>query len=417
MNKQSPTTPSNPRSLSQSAALPISRLIIMGIGVRLFIDTGIQLFGPYLPAIAGGLGVSVVTLGALNSMRSLTGLAAPIMGAVADRYGYRVVMRGLLLTAAAGTFLFAASHNFGLALVGAFFMGLGLFGFTPVLQAYMSAQIPYERRSRGLGVVEYAWAFASIIGVSSAGLMIERLGWRAPFWVLGAGLLLAFFVFGALPATKRRRESGSARQLWQWRRWPARLLDLARLESNARSTHAAILANGLAVFATSNVTLVYGVWLSNEYGLTPSRLGLVALALGLSELLGSVLVSLFGDRFGKYRSILLGAAASVFTYALLPFLNVSVLAIVPGLLLMRFLFEVTLVSNISLLSEQVPTQRGKVLTLATAGVTTGLALASFTGPAVYESWGISGVGILSTTSALLATLLFWRRVSERSAPA
>ena len=399
--------------MPQSPSIPLVRLLAMGIGVRFFVDTGIQIFAPYLAAIAAGLEISIVALGALISLRSLMGLAAPVLGAVADRIGYRQVMRFLLLVGAAGAFVLAFSWALWIAALGILLMGVGLFPFAPVLQAYMSGQIPYARRSRGLGVVEYGWALASIVGLSVAGLMIDRFGWRAPFLALGAGLLLAFFVFGALPRTRAAQAGTRTKDVvLRWRQWPQRLRGLLTLESNIASTWAAITANGLSVFATSNISIVYGAWLSREYGLTTTRLGLVALVLGLAELSGSVLVSVLGDRLGKYRSVLASMTFSVAAYVLLPFLNFRVLAIVAGLVLLRFLFEVSLVSNISLLSEQVPTQRGKVLTLASAAVTIGVALASAIGPLTYSWWGIWGPGLISAVAALGATVLFYLRVTE-----
>lgn len=385
----------------------------MGVGVRFFVDTGIQIFSPYLAAIAAGLEISIVALGALIGVRSLMGLTAPVLGAVADRIGYRQVMRFLLLMGAAGMFVLAISWNLWIAALGILLMGVGLFPFAPVLQAYMSGQIPYARRSRGLGVVEYGWALASIVGLSVAGLMIDRFGWRAPFLAMGAGLLLAFFVFGALPRTRAAHSRTRTKDVvLRWRQWPQRLRSLLTLESNVTSTWAAITANGLSVFATSNISIVYGAWLSSEYGLTTTRLGLVALVLGVAELSGSVLVSVLGDRLGKYRSVLASTAFTVVAYVLLPILNFRVLAIVIGLLMLRFLFEVSLVSNISLLSEQVPTQRGKVLTLASAAVTIGVAVASTIGPLTYSWWGIWGPGLISAVAALGATVLIYFRVIE-----
>ena len=389
------------------------RLLTMGVGVRLFVDTGIQIFGPYLFAISAGLGISIVSLGVLNSLRSLMGLAAPVIGSIADGIGYRSTMRALLVMAAAGMFVFALSWNLWVTAVAMILMGVGLFSFSPVLQAYISGQIPYARRARGLGIVEYGWALASIIGLSVSGLLIDRFGWRAPFWALGVALLAAAFVFGALPGRPAGQSNASAAAAFtHWRKWAARLLELVMLETNARSAWSAIAVNGLNVFATATISIVYGVWLTREYGLTTTRLGLVVLALGLSELAGSVLVSLLGDRLGKYRSILASSTCSVAGYVLLPFLNFRVLSIVAGLVVLRFLFEVGIVSNIALLSEQVPTQRGKVLALASATVTTSVAVASVVGPVAYLTWGIFGPALISATAALLAATLAFRWVRE-----
>lgn len=390
------------------------RLLGLGVGVRFINDTSVQIFGPFLGAIAGGLGVSIVSVGALNGLRSMMGLMAPVVGSIADSIGYRTTMRAALLAGALGTLLFALSTSLWVAVIGLIFMGLGAHALPPVLQAYISAQIPYTRRSRALGIVEYGWALAGVVGLSASGLLIDRFGWRAPFLVMSALLLLSFFVFAALPATPgARSRQATQTALFAWRQWPRRFLSLIHLESNARSAWSAIFVNALNVFAATTITIVYGVWLAGEYGLSTTALGLVALALGLSELTGSVLVSLLGDRLGKYRSILAATILSVAAYLLLPLLNFEVAPIVAGLVTVRFLFEVSIVSNISLLSEQVPTQRGKVLTLATAMVTTGVAAASVVGPVAYSRWGIWAPAIIAAVTGLVSTVLVLVLVEEQ----
>lgn len=406
---------SSPESTASNAptAITTTRLIVMGLGVRLVIDTGIQIFGPYLSQIAAGLGISIVTLGALNSLRSLMGLAGPAFGSLADSRGYRQTMRFQLLLGAAGVFIFSFSSDLWMAALGMVLMGLGIFSVAPILQAYMSVHIPYERRARGLGTVEYAWALAGILGLSFAGLLIAQFGWRAPFWLIGVGLLVAFFVFGMLPAAKPKPVGAETkRERPSLRRWLAQMRDLVKLEQNVVSAWGAIIAGGLSVFATANISIVFGTWLGQEYGLNTAQIGLVALTLGLADLAGSVFVSALGDRLGKYRVVLGSTAGAVIAYLLLPVLNFQLLTAVIGLIVARFFFEASIVGNVSLLSEQVPSQRAKVLTLASAAVTLGVAAASLSGPLVYSSWGVLGLGLVSAVAVLLATLLIIRQVTE-----
>jgi predicted MFS family arabinose efflux permease len=387
------------------------RLLSMGVGVRLFIDTGVQIFGPFLAVIAAGLGTNIVTLGALNSVRSLTGLMAPVFGSLADRWGYRRTMRMTLLLGAAGMFVFGASNGLAMATLGVLLMGLCLFTFTPIMQAYMSAQIPYERRARGLGIVEYAWALAGIIGLSVSGLLIERFSWRTPFFVMGVALLVAFVVFGTLPKT-RQADRPPALAPWRWR-LAGELRQMLSLEEHARSAWSAIIANGLNVFAVAHIGIVYGTWLGEAYGLRTAQLGLVALTLGVADLLGSVLVSVLTDRFGKYRSFFVSTVAVTLAYAALPSIDISLVAAVAGLFVARFTFETSIVSNLSLLSEQIPSQRGQVLALGAVGVTIGVAFAGVTGPAAYTAWGVPGLGYVAAGASCLAAILAHVAVFER----
>ena len=77
--------------------------------------------------------------------------------------------------------------------------------------------------------------------------------------------------------------------------------------------------------------IAHGAWLSDAYGLGAAQLGTVALIFGFVDLGGSGGVSLMTDQLGKRRSVLLGAAVAMVGYALLPVLNVGLVAAVVGI--------------------------------------------------------------------------------------
>ena len=92
------TANSQPDNAQAKAATPQTeisflRLISTGIATKFLIDSGFQIFNPFLPLIATGLGADLVTMGRLISVRNLVGLFAPIAGTVGDRIGYRRVIR------------------------------------------------------------------------------------------------------------------------------------------------------------------------------------------------------------------------------------------------------------------------------------------------------------------------------------
>jgi MFS family permease len=178
------------RSTSTYLQISLPRLIGMSMVTRLLVDTSVQIFAPFLTIIAAGLGTDAVTLGRLISLRSAVGLVAPLFGALADRLGYRRIIRLTLLIAVAGLFLTGGSSNVGLTTLGMVLTGVGLASVVPPLQAYLSAQLPPSHHARGLAIVEYAWALAGIVGLFLAGQLIAATSWRAPFFALGGGLLL-----------------------------------------------------------------------------------------------------------------------------------------------------------------------------------------------------------------------------------
>jgi predicted MFS family arabinose efflux permease len=158
--------------------------------------------------------------------------------------------------------------------------------------------------------------------------------------------------------------------------------------------------------------ITYGLWLGDRYGLDASQLGIVALVLGLFDLSASVSVSLFTDTYGKRRSVLLGTAGSFVGYLLLPFLNVGLIPAVLGIGIARGFFEFAIVSNFPLLSEQVPDQRGKLMTLSAAISLTAVTAANFVAPSLYTQFGVTGVALMSALSAGLALRILQTRVRE-----
>ncbi len=398
MSKSAKTSP-------QPERFSVGQLVSIGLLTRLLIDTGVQIFFPFLKVMANGIGITTVEMGRLISLRSSMGLLAPLFGVLADRKGNRFVMRLGLFIAAGGYLLLGVSTNLWTAAMGIVLSAIGSFAFLPTLQAYLSARLPYAKRARGLGIVEYAWALSGIIGLFLVGQLIEFTNWRVPMFFIGGGLFFWGAVYHWLPtsnvdwAETEPKKTGSKK--FQF----GRLKTFFDLGENRRSAWSNLTVSALVMFAATNLFITYGTWLESEYNLGPSILGIVALVLGVSDLIGSVLVSAISDRVGKRRSVIFGGFLTFVGFLLLPLFNVSLIPAVIGIALARGAFEFTVVSNIPLLSEQVPQQRSKMMGIATAFGLGGTAVAGLTGPWVYEQFNVPGVGVLSATAMALSVLI------------
>jgi predicted MFS family arabinose efflux permease len=392
---------------SEAQPITFRRLIGTGISAKLLIDIGQQIFNPFLSVIASGLGMDVVTLGRLVGLRSLMGIFAPVWGELADRWSYRLVIRISLLINAAGFLLVGFSQGIWMTTAGMILAGLAVGAFVPTLQAYVSGHLDYSIRARGLGMIEYSWALTGIIGLSLVGVLIEWTDWRTPFLLLAGGMVIMSFVFGRMPAAHTRAAqpvAQSSRERWSLR-------EFLHLGENMRSAYGTILAGALSYFAAMQVMIAHGAWLEQQYGLGPAQLGLVAFVFGWFDLAASVSVSLFTDRIGKRRSVLLGIICSLVAYILMPFFNVGVVAATAAIGVARMFFEFNIVSHFPLLSEQAPAQRGKAMTLGAAVSLVGATVAGFSGPWLLVHVGVAGLAWLSAlavTVALLIVLLFVR---------
>jgi predicted MFS family arabinose efflux permease len=336
-----------------------------------------------------------------------------------------------LLVTAAGCLLMALSNAPWMVMVAILLSGLGTSAFVPNLQAFVSSHLPYKLRARGLGMIEYSWALTGIFGLSLVGVLIAATSWRMPFFLLAGGMLVMSFVFGAMPGGHRppvdampgdaipggRRPAAvsaegvsgaegesptSAAGLHAKPTVVARMLSIFLVGENWRSTYATILSAMLSFYAAMQVMISHGAWLARQYSLDAAALGLVALVIGCFDLVASVAVSVFNDRIGKKRSVLIGLGGSLVAYLALPFLDRGVIPAVVGIALARMFFEFNIVSYFPLLSEQVPAKRGQVMTLGTAISMIGSTLAGFTGPWLYVNHGVAALAWTSAAAMVVA---------------
>jgi predicted MFS family arabinose efflux permease len=379
----------------------IAYLLSLGIFVKIIVDTSFQLFNPFLTIIAAGTGISAVYLGGIIGLRSILGLSAPLIGTVADKVGYRKIMQWSLVLLGLGMIIAGTSTRPVVFAAGIILTGIGQAGFTPNIQAHVSSKLSYERRAMGIGILEYSWALAGMVGLLAAGFLIEKFTWRTPFIFLGSLLLLSSLLFFSLPESKKKG--------WEKNSLPlgTRLTGFIQLGPNARSAWGTILLQGFTMFSIMHLMIIHGGWLVDRFSLSPGALGTAALIMGITDLSASVSVSLFVDKIGKKRSVAMGLAGMVIGFSALPFLNGSIITAIIGLIIPRTFFEFALVSNVALVSEQVPAQRGKMLSLASASGLMGITAASVFGPLSYYGLGIGGLSLISliTTGIALTILL------------
>ncbi len=416
----------------------VGYLVGIGIFAKFFVDTSIQLFNPFLLIYAGGIGVGSLTMGRLISLRNLSGLIAPVIGNLADRHGYRLLMRINLLLAALGILLFSMGENLWLLYIGMVIWGAGQGGFGPNVHSYLSSLLPYHQRSKYLGILEYSWAFAGIIGLFLIGLVIETGGWKLPLYLLAGGLIASAMLVGTLPGNReekatagggdmtgdasgdmigqsagsreqRSEEHGSGEYLSPVRR----ALAFFHLGLYQRSAWGAVLVNLFNFFALLHIMIIHGAYLAEEFSMTPAGLGTVALLMGLFDWAGSILVSLAGDKIGKRKSVMIGTAGMLCFFLLLPFSKHGLPLALIGLILPRFFFEFATVSNFPLLSEQFPAQRGKIISLGVAGGLVGTTIAAVTGPEAYVEFGLWGLGPVSAVATVFSMLLLIFFVREQ----
>jgi MFS transporter, DHA1 family, inner membrane transport protein len=316
------------------------------IGARTVINTMQRMVYPLLPVFGRGLGVDLTQLSWALSLRSATGLFGPFLAAVSDSRGRKVGMllaMGLFTLGALVLVIWPGYPAFVLMLILSI---MANFIFVPSVQAYLGDRVPYERRGLVIGLTELSWSISFIVGVPLVTWLIARGGWLAPFPWLGAAGLLSMALLGMVVPSDRPTP-GHTPKLWH---------NLKQILAEPAARAGVVLAICLSG-ANELVNLPFGVWLEDAFQVKLAALAAASIVIGVSELCGEGVVTLFVDRLGKRRAVGLGLLLNALASLALPWLGGGLSAAVIGLFLIYFTFEFTMVSALPLMTEVMPAAR------------------------------------------------------------
>ena len=192
--------------MSYRKLLVISALIIaISIGLR-------QSLGLFMPPMTAALGITAAMFGFAIAVQNIVwGLAQPVVGAIADRYGPRPVLVGTALMYAGGLLLMAFAQGVpGGLQIGGVLAGIGTAGTGfGVLIGTVSRATPAEKRTRTVGTVAAAASLGTFAIAPLGQALINTLGWKgALFAFAGIAASMAALAFGvretkAAPAGER----------------------------------------------------------------------------------------------------------------------------------------------------------------------------------------------------------------------
>lgn len=360
-------------------------------GARLVINTAHRFVYPFLPTIARGLGVSLDTAGFLVSARWGVGLATPaLVGAIGRGERRRRLIAAGLALFAVGAAVTAATNAFVGALAGFLLMGLAKPMFDISAQAYLADRVPYGSRARYLAVLELTWAGGLLVGAPLAGWLIDRAGWRTPFWVAAALLAVSLWLHATLlePDGEEHRERS------------AQPLSLDRA--------AAMLLVVIALFnaASEMMFVVFGAWLEDAFALSLVALGGTAFLIGAVELAAESSTVAFTDRIGKHRAVTVGLVVATAGYGLFALFSGSYALGVAALLIGIGGFEFTIVSCIPLVTEVRPYGRARFLAWMIVATSLGRGVGAAIGAPLFGWLGIEVNALVAAgANALAAAIL------------
>ena len=134
---------------------------------------------------------SDTAFGMLNSVFFIFYMcAAPFMGPLSVRFARKpVIIAGALLWSFA-TLLTAFTHNFTGLLIRHTLVGVGEASFVILSPTFVADMFPERSRGRVMGIFYLAIPVGTALGYVLGGFMGPALGWRAPFYVGAAPVVL-----------------------------------------------------------------------------------------------------------------------------------------------------------------------------------------------------------------------------------
>jgi len=168
-------------------------IVTMSMGIR-------HGFGLWLQPITMERGWTRETFSFALAVQNISwGIAGPIAGMVADRFGaFKVLIAGGLLYSL-GLVLMAVSTS-GLAFTGSagLLLGIAQSGTTyAIVYGVIGRNIAPEKRSWAMGVAAAAGSFGQFLMVPVENLLISNIGWQSALFVLaGMALVILPLAFG-----------------------------------------------------------------------------------------------------------------------------------------------------------------------------------------------------------------------------
>ena len=367
---------------------------------RLVLNTGRRFVYPFAPALSRGLGVPLTAITSLIAVNQATSVIGLFFGPVADRLGYRLMMLTGMALLVVGMFAGGFFPFYGVILIALFLAGLGKSIFDPALQAYVGERVPFHRRGLVIGFLEFSWAGSTLLGIPAIALLIDRLGWRSPFFVMGGLGLIGILILRILIEKGGQKVPQKNSAVLFKDAWRPLLRERAAL--------GALLYSFWVSVANDNLFVVYGAWLEDRFSLSIVALGFGTAAIGIAELIGETMTATLADRLGLKRSLLGGLVACIICYGILPYMSQTLGLALVGLFLVFLSFEFMIVTGLSLFTELLPSARATMMAsyLAAGGI--GRVVGALIGGPIWLAGGIYATSLVSAIiSALALVSLFW----------
>lgn len=377
------------RGLDDSFDPEIRRNITAVTAARLVTNACYRFAPPFLAIIAKGFDASIEDIGIAVAISELTGLTSPMAGRLVDRLSHRTSMLLGLVGTALGCVIAALAPNLFVFGLGIAVLALTKQSFDLGLGSWIADHVKYEQRGRIVGLTETSWALGLLVGVSAMGLITAISSWRVAYWVGIA--MLAWFVLvigrrvNAAPRATHVHVHGA----------PQRITGHAWF---AVATMFCIMASAQNLFVT------FGAWLEDDFGFGAARISAIGFLVGGIELFASTSSARLTDRWGKERSIAIGALLIAPAGVVLALGGSNLVIGVAAVVIYFMGFEFSVVSLLPVATQLVPNNPGAGLGWVLGAGTVGRAVMAPIATTGYANLGIGAPALVGAAFGVLGAL-------------
>jgi predicted MFS family arabinose efflux permease len=375
----------------QALPRPVAGPLVLAVGFATLIVIGTDFFvvSPLLTPISQQYRASPGTAGIMvTAFSAAYVVAAPWLGAQADRFGRRRVLVAGLVGFSLANLLTGLAPTFPLLVATRVAAGLAAAAVTPSVYALVAQIAPVERRAAWLSVVLSGLLISLSTGAPSGTIAAAVLGWRWAFFALAA--------LGALLAPINHR-------VWPGVRPPARS-EQKRVDLATKIR--AVSVTALWAFAVYMLYTFLGSGLGTVAGLSTGVVAAALVVYGSGAVLGSLGGGRLADRGGPARV----ATLSLLALAVVQLLVDLALRAPTGVLL-ALLGVFALVAYPYVPSYQArlvhafPRQSGSLLAWNNSALYVGTAVGSAIGGLLFSTVGFRVIPVVGAIAAIAGALV------------
>ena len=329
-------------------------VLLNSIGFSIVLPLLPFLVGKYLPEQQVVVGMSTL----LSVYAACTFFAAPVLGALSDRFGRKIILIISLLGSAAGFVLFGIGDSLWVLFLGRLIDGLTA-GNISAIFSYISDTADAEERATWFGYTGAVMGIGKIGGPALGGLL-GSISVALPFYITAFLIFLsALLVYFLLPES-----------LASYKRTKHISLSSFNVFSHFKT---ALSLNGAAVLLGAGVLFYTGLgifqfnftlFLKDIYSWTPALIGSLLTLVGICDLaVRAVLLPALLKRFSRKRIgtaglLLLGAGLALILSSM--YVHTAIMIVLAVILIIsgEGLFEPTYTGKLSETADE--TQQGKL---------------------------------------------------------